>query len=356
MSLDLYPLIRPFLFRIDPEAAHRLAIRVLRTGCVPRVHPSSDPILRVRCLGMEFPHPIGLAAGLDKQAEAMEGLFRFGFSFLELGGVTPRPQPGNPRPRLFRIPESKALINRFGLNSVGLEVFTARLAAWRRNPQRTHLPVGVNLAKNKDTGDDSADYVEGLTKIGAHADFFTINVSSPNTPGLRGLQERERLTRLLGRVMEAREAYAPHVPVLVKISPDMTEAELDDLAATALASGVQGLVVANTTTARPPEIPPSLAAEAGGLSGPCLFAPSTRVLAGVYTRTGGKLPLIGCGGVSTGAEAYAKIRAGASLVQIYTSFIFEGPWVVERITRELAALAHKDGLSSVADAIGADHR
>ena len=354
--LNFYPLVRPLLFQIDPETIHDVTLKMLARGFGPQEAEPDEPLLRTFVFGLEFPNPLGLAAGLDKNAAVIDPLMRFGFGAVEVGSVTPRPQVGNPRPRLFRAAQEKALVNRFGFNNVGLKVFTENLKAWRKNPARARHPVGVNLGKNKDTQDDAADYVEGLIAVAPYADYIVINVSSPNTPGLRGLQEREQLAGILVPVTAARDAHAPRLPVLVKVAPDLTEGQQEDIAALALEGKIQGLIVGNTTLSRPQEIPSFIAREAGGLSGRPLFELSTRVLSRFAVLTKGKVPLVGCGGVSTGEQAYRKIRAGASLVQLYTSLVYEGPLVVRRIKHDLVALLRRDGFASVADAVGADHR
>lgn len=352
---DPYPLVRPFLFMMDPEDAHDFVHKMLGFGTAPNFTGPDDDILHAKAFGLEFSNPILLAAGLDRQATRMDEFMGFGFGAIEIGGVVPRPQPGNPKPRMFRIPHAKSLINRFGFNSVGVDVFAERMAAWRASEDRTHRPVGVNLGKNKDSAiDDWNDYLICLEKIAPHADFVTINISSPNTPGLRSLQQREKIKEVVDRVLELRDRIAPKLPVLVKIAPDLTDEQQADIAAVIKDAKVQGLIVSNTTLARPSTIPDEIAKEAGGLSGPPLFGPSTRVLSNMYKLTEGKVTLIGCGGVSTGEDAYRKIRAGASLVQIYTSLIFEGPLVVQKIKRDLAMLLRRDGFASVADAVGVD--
>lgn len=355
-GFDPYPLVRPLLFRMDPEDIHHLTIKALQWGLGPCCDEADDPVLRTSVLGFEFSNPVGLAAGLDKQAEAIDPLMNFGFGFAELGGVTPRPQPGNPRPRLFRAAKAEAIINRFGFNSVGADVFAERLKAWRETPKRTRHPVGVNLAKNKETTDDAADYSAGLIKVAPYVDFVAVNISSPNTPGLRDLQGRERLNALLKQVLDTRDAHAPALPVLVKIAPDLTEEQQADVAAVALSTRIQGLIVGNTTLSRPDVIPETIAKEAGGLSGRPLYELSTKVLGNIYRLTEGKIPLIGCGGISSGQDAYAKIRAGASLLQLYSVLIFQGPLAVRRIKRDLAVLLKRDGFAHVAEAVGVDQR
>lgn len=343
---------------LPPEAAHRATIQLLAAGFVPHASGEIDPILRVRLWGRDFPNPIGLAAGFDKDAEVSGACLRLGFGFVEVGSVTPKPQPGNPRPRLFRLPEDRAIINRMGFNSRGLEVTAANLAARDR---RAGI-VGANLGKNRESADAAADYAAGAARLAPLADYLVINVSSPNTPGLRALQDRENLVRLVSAVAEARAAAVPQSPppLLLKIAPDLTDADKEDIAAVALdshsAGGIDGLIVSNTTIARPASLKSRHAGETGGLSGRPLFAPSTAVLADMYRLTGGRLPLVGVGGVASGADAYAKIRAGASLVQLYSAMVYEGPSLVGRIQRELAALLRADGYAELAAAVGADHR
>lgn len=350
---DLFPLIRPLLRALPAEGAHRLTLTGLRAGLggfvAGRAAPD-PPSLRQTLWGRDFPNPVGIAAGFDKDALVPDAMLRLGFGFAETGTVTPRPQRGNPKPRLFRLDEDAAVINRLGFNNLGLEHTLARLRARRR----TGI-VGVNLGKNRDTPDDAADYLDGVRRVGALADYFVINVSSPNTPGLRDLQRRDILGDLLRRVVAVRDEAAPGTPLLVKIAPDLTPAERADIAALAPESGVDGIVIGNTTIARPPGLRSPEAGQQGGLSGKPLFAPSTALLGEIYRLTEGKVPLVGVGGIAGAADAYAKIRAGASLVQLYTALVFEGPALLGRIKRGLAELLRRDGFSSIAQAIGADH-
>ena len=351
---DLYPLIRPLLQALPAEAAHRLTIRALAWGLGPLVAGRGVPdpaILRQTLWGREFPNPVGIAAGFDKDAEVPDALLRLGCGFAETGTVTPRPQRGNPKPRLFRLREDRAVVNRLGFNSLGLEATLARL----RVRPRAGI-VGVNLGKNRDSTDPAADYLDGVRRVGTLADYFVINVSSPNTPGLRDLQHREILDDLLRQVVAVRDAVASGTPLLVKIAPDLTAGERADIAAVAGPSGIDGIIVGNTTVARPPELTSPLAGEQGGLSGKPLFAPSTTLLGEIYRLTGGKIPLVGAGGVASAADAYAKIRAGASLVQLYTALVFEGPALIGRIKRGLAELLRRDGFASIGDAVGVDSR
>ncbi|MDB5366600.1 MAG: pyrD [Rhodospirillales bacterium] len=343
--LDLFPLARPLLHALDPEAAHRLTIRALQSGLVPAASKADPPSLRIRVLGLDLPNPVGMAAGFDKNGEAIEGLLRLGFGFVEIGSVTPLPQPGNPKPRLFRVPQARAVINRLGFNNDGLDAAAARLAA-----RRGTGVLGANLGKNKDQTDAVADYVAGAARLSPLADYLVINVSSPNTPGLRELQHAP----LAELVRAVREARVRPVPLLVKIAPDLAGREIAAVVEAALGGGADGLIVSNTTLERPSSIPAELAREAGGLSGKPLFARSTEMLRQVRRIAGPTVPLIGVGGVASGEDAYAKIRAGASLVQLYTALIYEGPSLVARIKRELAELLARDGIAQIQDAVGLD--
>lgn len=351
--MNLYRLLRPALFALDPETAHRAAVLALKAGLSEAYARRDDPVLATRVFGLDFPNPIGLAAGFDKNGEAPDAILGLGFGFAEAGTVTPKPQSGNPRPRLFRLAADGALVNRMGFNNEGIEAMAARLARRSR-----HGIVGVNIGQNKD-GDAIADYTACAARLAPLADYLVVNVSSPNTPGLRALQGREPLARLLGAVREARGKAVPtgaRPPILVKVAPDLADDDLKDIAEVARALPVDGLIATNTTIARPPGLQDPRRDESGGLSGKPLFEPSTRVLATLYKLTGGALPLVGVGGVASGTDAYAKIRAGASLVQLYTALVYEGPGLVGAIKRDLAALLRRDGFSSVAAAIGADHR
>lgn len=347
-----YSLAWPLVRRLDPETAHRLAVRALSCGLVRSDKRPDDPVLATRVWGREFSNPIGLAAGFDKHAECPHALGRLGFGFVEVGGVTPRPQPGNARPRVFRLEEDAAVINRFGLNSDGMEAVAARLARHRAYGRTI---IGINLGRNKETDDPTADYERLIRRLAPLADFLTLNVSSPNTPGLRALQGREPLTELLRRAKAALPA-AGAPPLLLKIAPDLTEEDEADIAAVVLAEGVDGLIVSNTTIERPESLRSAHRGETGGLSGRPLFERSTALLGRMARATEGRFPLVGVGGVASGRDAYAKIRAGASLVQLYTAFIYGGPPLVSAIKAELAECLKADGFASVAEAVGADHR
>lgn len=346
---------------LPPERAHALALFALRRGLLPPQRAPDDPILAVNVFGIDFPNPVGVAAGFDKNAEAVAPMLAQGAGFVEVGGVTPKPQPGNPRPRLFRLPADRAVINRLGLNSAGIAAVRARLERFRSAGPQARGVVGVNLGMNKESADPAADYAAGAAAFAPLADFLVVNVSSPNTPGLRDLQAGERLARVLARVDAALAAVPRRPPLLVKVAPDLAPGDRETLAATILAAKgaggwpvVQGLVCGNTTVSRPADLAGRHRGEAGGLSGRPLFRLSTEVLADFRRLTGGRLPLIGVGGVASGADAYAKIRAGASLVQLYTAMVYEGPGLIRRIKRDLAALLRADGFGSVAEAVGAD--
>lgn len=338
--------VLPLLRRMDAESAHDLALFALRLGLAGRDPTPDDPSLAITLLGKRFANPIGLAAGFDKNARAVGGLARLGFGFVETGTVTPRPQPGNPRPRLFRLERDRAVINRMGFNNAGLDAYVANLAA---NARRL-VPLGANVGINKEAADPDRDYPALIAAVAPHVDYAVINVSSPNTPGLRDLQTEERLSTILRAVA----AVPNRPPVLVKIAPDLADERVATIVETCVAEGVQGLIVGNTTTSRPPGLQSPDASEAGGLSGPPLFSLSTRVLARAYQFANGRLVLIGVGGVSSGADALIKIRAGASLVQLYTAFAYNGPALIRRIKRELAAALRDAGFARIQGAIGSD--
>lgn len=349
-------LIGPGLRLLDPETAHGLTLKALAAGLAPRITEPDDPLLATRVWGRAFSNPVGLSAGFDKDAEVMAPMLGLGFGFVEVGSITPRPQGGNPKPRIFRLPDDAAVINRLGFNSGGLEAAEQRLQAYRAGSSKGPAQglVGINLGKNRDSTDAAGDYARGAAVLAPLADYLVVNVSSPNTPGLRALQGRGELEDLLSRVTAALPSPAP--PLLLKIAPDLTEEDKQDIAAVCLGAGVAGIIATNTTIERPASLRGAARAEGGGLSGKPLFAASTAVLSDLYRLTEGKLPLIGVGGIASGADAYRKIRAGASLVQLYTALVYQGPTLVTRIKRELARLLRDDGFDSLAAAVGADHR
>lgn len=341
----MFTAIRPLLFRLDPERAHALTLAALagsiKLGGLGLRSGPDDPILATTIAGLTLPNPLGLAAGFDKNARVPAAMLRMGFGFVEIGTVTPRPQAGNARPRVFRLVADKAVINRLGFNNGGVSAAMARLRA-----NRPVGIVGVNIGANKDSVDRVADYAHCAAAAHAVADYLAVNVSSPNTPGLRGLQDPGELTALIAAV----RAEAATTPVFVKVAPDLDGAAIDGIARVAIDGGIAGLIVSNTTLARP-----GIASdEAGGLSGAPLFEPSTAILRAFARATGRGLPLVGVGGIASGAQAYAKIRAGASAVQLYTGLVYHGPALVARIKTELAGLLRRDGFSTIDDAVGGD--
>jgi dihydroorotate dehydrogenase len=342
------------LYRFDPERAHHLALWALEHGLVASRANSDDPILATTLWSLPFANPVGLAAGFDKDGRVIDAMLGLGFGFVEAGTVTPRPQPGNPKPRLFRLNEDRAVINRLGFNSGGALAFAERMLRRQAGGRRRAGIVGINVGKNRDTADGAADYVIGVKALARFADYLVVNISSPNTPGLRALQAKKPIEDLLKRVLDARNRSEDgrRPPLLAKVGPDLEERQMADIAEVALSVGVDGLIIGNTTVDRPAELRSAQAPEAGGLSGLPLMGPSTACLARMYRLTGGRLPLVGCGGVASGADAYAKIRAGASLVQVYSALIFQGPGLAESVKKELADLLRADGFTSVAQAVG----
>jgi dihydroorotate dehydrogenase len=339
------------LRRLDPEAAHQLTIAALKAGLGPKAPTAPTPDLAVNLAGLRLPNAVGLAAGFDKNAETPDAMLRAGFGFVECGTVTPLAQSGNPTPRLFRLSEDKGVINRLGFNNGGLEPYAARLAT----RPRTGV-VGANVGANKDAGDRIGDYVTGLTCLWPLADYFTINISSPNTPGLRDLQGGEALQELLGRIAEARrglEARDGRRPVFLKVAPDLRPIAIEQIVEEAVASGLDALIVGNTTLSRPASLLSPHAIETGGLSGAPLMDLSTRMLRSFREASKGRIALIGAGGIASGADAYAKIRAGASAVQLYTAMIYHGPGLVMSIRRDLSRRLRADGFATVTEATAA---
>ncbi|NWR65245.1 PYRD dehydrogenase, partial [Bucorvus abyssinicus] len=355
-----YAAVMPALRALPPETAHGLALRAAALGLLPPARPDS-PALEVHVLGQRFRNPVGLAAGFDKHGEAVDGLYRMGFGFVEVGTVTPQPQEGNPRPRVFRLVEDEAVINRYGFNSHGHAIVERRLRVRQEMQLRltaAGMPLGVNLGKNKSSTDAAADYVSGVRTLGPLADYVVVNVSSPNTPGLRDLQGKAELWDLLTKVLAERDALScEHKPaVLVKIAPDLSAQDKQDIASIVCELGVDGLIVSNTTVSRPSSLRSRQRSEPGGLSGKPLRELSTQTIREMYTLTEGRVPIIGVGGVSSGHDALEKIRAGASLVQMYTALVFHGPLVVGTVKQELEELLREQGFKNVTEAVGADHR
>ncbi|MDR3469140.1 MAG: quinone-dependent dihydroorotate dehydrogenase [Xanthobacteraceae bacterium] len=343
----------PLLRWFDPEDAHRMAIQGLRLLPQSRARLDS-PMLAVRAFGLNFPNPVGMAAGFDKNAEVPDELLRLGFGFVEIGTVTPRPQAGNPRPRLFRLEADEGVINRMGFNNDGGDAVLRRLAS---RASRGGI-VGVNVGANKDSPDRAADYVRLIEQFAPVASYFTVNVSSPNTPGLRNLQQASQLDDLLSRVIEARERVrksAGDTPILLKIAPDLSLNELDDVVQVARSRRVDGMIVSNTTLARPASLRETRRArEPGGLSGRPLFRLSTRMVAETYVRVEGAFPLIGVGGIDSGGAALMKIRAGASLIQVYSSLVYKGLGLLDEIKTDLLSVLRRTGRDSIDEIVGAD--
>ncbi len=349
--MDFYRLVGPLLGLLDPETAHGLTLRALEAGLIPAARDADSPRLAVNLWGKRFANPVGLAAGFDKDARVVERMLGLGFGFVETGTVTPKPQPGNPKPRIFRLRRDRAVINRLGFNSGGLEAFVARLA----DRPRGGGVVGGNVGVNRGSTDPIEDYAIGFRAMQELVDYVTVNVSSPNTPGLRDLQRHDSLARLLDRLVNIRaEAEGGGVPILVKIAPDLEDEGVVAIADVVLDKQIDGVIVSNTTSVRNVDLRSRHRRQTGGLSGAPLLAPSTALLAEIYRLTGGRIPLIGVGGVASGADAYAKIRAGASLIQLYTALIYEGPGLISRIKSELDECLMRDGIDNIAAAVGMD--
>ncbi len=355
-----YQLIKPLIFRLPAEAAHSMAIRALKLGLTGVVERSTRTVLKQRLWNLDFQSPIGLAAGFDKNAEVPDAILKLGFGFTECGTITPKPQAGNPKPRIFRLIRDRAVINRLGFNNKGLEEAASRLEERKR--QGCYGIVGANVGANKTSEDHIADYVTCLDRLAGLAQYFVVNISSPNTPGLRALQSKQSLTELVTKVLTARnKAYEERnlgtpAPLLVKVAPDLTPEDIADIAAVAIEQKLDGLIISNTTIERPETLKGRKRKEAGGLSGAPLFEPSTHVLSEFYRLTEGKVPLIGVGGVSNAEQALEKIKSGASLVQIYSALVYEGPKLAAKIADDLALLLKAQGYSNIRDAVGANHR
>jgi dihydroorotate dehydrogenase len=344
------------LRRLDPEAAHNLTIKAVKNRLAPIDANIQFSNLQTTVWNMNFVNPIGLAAGFDKQALAMDGLLKLGFGFIEVGGVTPEPQIGNPKPRMFRLPEDKAVINRFGLNSDGQSTVAGRLANFQAQP---HIGiVGVNIAKNTTSNDIIGDYKQGVRNLGGHVDFIVLNVSCPNVSWTSALSKNDdEMVKMVCAVKEERDAYLSGSrvpPMLMKLAPNMSDETKKHMAHVALQCGIDGLVVSNTTSDRAPTLQSKYSAETGGLSGAPVKEAALQTLRDMYRLTNGKIPIIGVGGIESGADAYERIRAGASLIEIYTALVYKGPGLVPKIKRELSALLQKDGFNSVSDAVGVD--
>jgi len=351
---DLFTIIRPLLHALPPELAHQASLKALKCGFLPANKPSTSPILSQNILGLEFKTPLGIAAGFDKNAEVVNPLLMQGFSFIEAGTVTPLPQAGNDKPRIFRLPEDNSIINRLGFNNDGLDIFVKNFS---KHNKKFGI-AGANIGKNRDTEDAAADYVKGLTAVYPYADYITINISSPNTKGLRDLQKRASLSPLLAEISKAREqainTHNKKIPIFLKISPDIDGKECENIAEAIISNGIDGLIISNTTISRPEFLKSARRSETGGLSGPPLFASSTKTLANMYKITKGKIPLIGVGGIASPEDAYIKIRAGASLIQMYTALVYQGLGLVRSINDKLPIMLERDGFKNISEAIGSD--
>lgn len=347
-----YSLAKLFLFQMSPEKAHHLALWALKNNIVPAC-PREYDSLRTNVWGIDFANPVGIAGGFDKNAEVIDPLSKQGVGFVEVGSVTPLPQSGNPLPRLFRLVQDRAVINRMGMNNRGMEAFAANLAA-----RKSKLPIGANLAKNKTSEDAVADYVTLLKYVYPLCDYFALNISSPNTLGLRKMQEREQLESLLIALFKAREElqaqHGTKKPILVKVAPDNSNEQLEDIADVALQYKVDGLIVTNTSTSRPDSLLSAHKTETGGLSGAPIFELATETLRIMYRLTKGSIPLVGVGGIMDGEDAYIKIKAGASLVQLYSGLVYEGMQLVQDIKDDMAELLAADGFTNIAQAVGSE--
>jgi dihydroorotate dehydrogenase len=355
----LYKTLRPFLFLLDAETAHTLTLYALRAGLIISPPKIAHPALRNTLWGLKFDNPVGLAAGFDKNAQVMSSMLRLGFGHVEIGTVTPLPQAGNPKPRIFRSPAQHAVINRMGFPNQGLEYFRHNLEKFLEHADRPRGIVGINIGKNKDQDNAVADYVTLTKALSPLGVYICVIISSPNTPGLGSLQGREGLQSLIPEIRKAREDACAGggrlPPILFKLAPDLDDAQINDLAALSLEYTIDGLVLTNTTLSRPPGLPSAFSAQTGGLSGAPIKDLANTTLSKFYKATGGKIPLIGVGGISSAEDAYARIRSGASLIQIYTGLAYQGPHVAYSINKRLLALLERDGLNHISQAVGAGH-
>lgn len=356
--MDFYKLTRPLLFQMDPETAHQMGIKLLKSGMLPKCNAAQDPSLEQQLWGLRFPNPVGLAAGFDKNAEVIGPAMDLGFGFVEAGTVTPKPQDGNPKPRVFREANNNAVINRMGFPNVGMNAFKENIEKFLELKPRPNGVLGINIGMNKNQKDPAKDYKTLIRVLGPMADYLTVNISSPNTPGLRDLQEPETLAELIADLKEERKRSCGPVPppILIKLAPDLDAKQRKAVAKTLVNQDVEGVILGNTTLDRPESLPAGFRDETGGLSGQPLKNKATETIKSFYKDTKGKIPIIGVGGISSGADAYEKIRAGASLVQLYTGLVFQGPSVVYSINQDLRGLLKADGFATLADAVGADHK
>lgn len=353
-----FKVIKPALHALDPEKAHNVTMAALKMGVHPNFKAINDPRLQVNLWNRQFPNPVGLAAGFDKNAEAIGAILKMGFGFTEVGTVTPKPQEGNPKPRVFRDPANEAVINRMGFPNKGVDDFKANVVAYFKKAQRPQGIVGLNIGMNKDQTEPANDYCALIESLGQLADYFTINISSPNTPGLRNLQQRDHLLALIERIQDQRakscDTQDPP-PILIKLAPDLDEAQQKEIAQTVLEAKVDGLILTNTTLERPDYLTSGFKDEMGGLSGAPVRDKATQIIGNFYKLTEGKMPIIGIGGISNGADAYEKIKAGASLVQIYSALVYHGPELAVKICKDLLILLDKDGFDHISKAVGTAH-
>ena len=343
--------MRPLLFSLDAELVHSFGMVALKLGLFPVNSNPVDPCISSKVWGLEFPRPLGMAAGFDKNAEVFEKLFDLGFGFVETGTVTPQPQFGNEKPRIFRLEQDLGIINRLGFNNRGIVAYAKKISNWSNKANKAGV-LGVNIGTNKDTKNRISDFVRGATELLENADYMVVNVSSPNTPGLRDMQSEKELKHLILAVMDVRDKSKKFTPLLIKIAPDLSDLDKKQISDVALDTGIDGIIVSNTTIKRSGELISKNKTEIGGLSGEPLFLESTKLLKEIFRLTHGRIPLIGVGGVSNGEQAYSKIKAGASLIQIYSAFIYKGPSVVANICNELSQLIKDDGFKNITDAIG----
>ncbi|PCJ98639.1 MAG: dihydroorotate dehydrogenase (quinone) [Zetaproteobacteria bacterium] len=360
--LKLYKYVRPAIFKIDPETTHKLTIKALKTGAIRPCSSVASPLLEQDLFNLKFANPVGLSAGFDKNAEIIAAILNMGFGCTEVGTVTPKPQNGNPRPRIFRDVKSGSVINRMGFPNGGLRVFKPNIEKFMARPQRPQGVVGINIGMNKEQLNPAEDYCALIRELAPLADYITVNISSPNTPGLRDLQQKDILLDLITKMMKTRQDVCGDISsgkapaFLIKLAPDLNEQQQEEIAETLMASGVDGVILSNTTLDRPEYLPADFNAEKGGLSGAPVRDKSTAIIRNFYRLTKGKLPIIGVGGISNAEHAYDKIKAGASLIQLYTGMIYEGPEIANNINKGLIDLLKADGLSSITEAIGLDHK
>ncbi len=356
--LDLYRIFRPAIFTIDPENAHGLTIKAMKRGIIKSCKHISSPKLEQRLFGVNFKNPVGMAAGFDKNAEVISSLLKLGFGFTESGTVTPKPQGGNPKPRIFRDPKSGSVINRMGFPNGGLRVFKPHIEEFLADEKRPDGILGINIGMNKEQKNPADDYCSLIKELAPLADYLTVNISSPNTPGLRDLQQKDVLSALIDEMKETLTQTCPSdaPALLIKLAPDLNEEQQEEIASTLVATNIDGVILSNTTLDRPESLPEEFRAQPGGLSGTHVKEKSTAVIHNFYRLTNGKLPIIGVGGISTAEHAYEKIKAGASLVQLYTGMIYQGPDIANQINAGLLELLENDGFSSICEAIGSDHK